>query len=135
MNNAFLRSCLVSLVFMLLLGAGLGASCLPEHVSCAVADSPAKTLASEGLIAFALALIVTLCFELMAKALDLRAAISDGAFAIALAAPILVPFCFGTGCRVGQGYWMLGAVAVAALGAATTRRLLIRASNKSAASE
>ena len=57
-NPILFRSFVASLIFTVLLGSVLGVSCLPEHVTCSVVESPAKTLASEVLIAFGLALFV-----------------------------------------------------------------------------
>src|SRR5688500_19041097 len=126
MNSILLRSLLASFTFTLLLGIAFGVSCLPENVICSAAGSQAGTLVNEALIAFGLALFVTLSFEMVVKALSLGATVYDGAYAIALAVPILVPYCIGTGCRSGGTYWMVIAVAVASVGAAVSRRLIIR---------
>jgi hypothetical protein len=125
MKNAMTRSLLTALIYTVALGAALGISCLPEHVSCTSAEPAPKVFATEGSIVFALALLGSLLFEWIVRTLNIKHAMFDTGLAIMFAAPILVPFCIGTKCSVERDYWMLLSVIVASLVAVVVRRALI----------
>jgi len=126
MRKILLRTSFASVVYVILLGVSLLVSCLPGNVTCTAERSPIEIVASEGLTTFTLAFLVILFFEWIVRRLEVNTPLFDVVLVALLAAPILVPFCIGAGCRVGRDYWMFAAVGMASLLATLCRRQLIR---------
>jgi hypothetical protein len=120
------RSFLCALLYAVVLGAALAASCIPGYVSCIVQGSLGQLLVSEGLVVTGLALLVILVFDLIVRRLSNRAWTSDVVLVVLLALPILVPFCIGVGCSsFERAGWMILSVGLASATAAVGRRMLI----------
>ena len=127
-ENVLIRAGVASLLFTLSLGTGVAIACSVENVVCAVPSghSAADVAVGELAIAFGVAFVTSLIFELSVARARRGSVLFDVLYSIVLLVPLLVPYCLGTGCKGMSALWFPMSLVAAAV-IAGVARMLVRA--------